>query len=69
MHDRPNDHILAFWRILDRALLGKHLGQMVLEKEYKEFVVLAPQIYEGFFYNDNEITKVKGFKILYLLII
>lgn len=47
---------------LDDSLVGKHLGQMVLEKEYKEFVALAPKVYGGILNNGKIITKVKGFK-------
>ena len=35
---------------------------MVLEKEYKEFVSLAPKVYGGVLNNGKIITKVKGFK-------
>lgn len=47
---------------LDDYLVGKHLGQMVLEKEYVEFVALAPKVYGGILNNGKIITKVKGFK-------
>jgi hypothetical protein len=47
---------------LSDSLVGKHLGQMVLEKEYKEFVALAPKVYGGILNNGKIITKVKGFK-------
>src|SRR6266576_1475788 len=47
---------------LDESLVGKHLGQMVLEKEYVEFVALAPKVYGGILSNGQIITKVKGFK-------
>jgi len=46
---------------LDDSLVGKHLGQMVLEKEYKEFVALAPKVYGGILSNGKEFTKIKGF--------
>jgi hypothetical protein len=47
---------------LDDYLVGKHLGQMVLEKEYVEFVALAPKVYGGILSNGKIIAKVKGFK-------
>jgi DNA polymerase type B, organellar and viral len=47
---------------LDESLVGNHLGQMVLEKEYKEFVSLAPKVYGGILTNGKEFTKIKGFK-------
>lgn len=47
---------------LAEYLIGKDLGQMVLEKEYKEFVALAPKVYGGILSNNKEFTKVKGFK-------
>jgi hypothetical protein len=46
---------------LDKSLVGKELGQMVLEKEYKEFVSLAPKVYGGILTNNKTFTKVKGF--------
>lgn len=49
-------------KALDESKVGNHLGQMVLEKEYKEFVALAPKVYGGVLTNGKEITKVKGFK-------
>lgn len=47
---------------LAEYLIGKDLGQMVLEKEYKEFLALAPKVYGGILSNNKEFTKVKGFK-------
>jgi hypothetical protein len=47
---------------LDESVVGKHLGQMVLEKEYKEFVALALKVYGGILNNGKEFTKIKGFK-------
>jgi hypothetical protein len=47
---------------IDYSLVGNHLGQMVLEKEYKEFVSLAPKVYGGILTNGKEFTKIKGFK-------
>ena len=47
---------------LDESLVGKHLGPMVLEKEYKEFVALAPKVYGGILNNGKKFTKIKGFK-------
>jgi len=44
------------------SLVGNHLGQMVLEKEYREFVSLAPKVYGGILTNGKEFTKIKGFK-------
>lgn len=46
---------------LDNSLVGNHLGQMVLEKEYKEFVALAPKVYGGILNNGKEFSKIKGF--------
>jgi hypothetical protein len=47
---------------LDDFLVGKHLGQMVLEKEYKEFIALASKVYGGLLSDGSSLTKVKGFK-------
>lgn len=47
---------------LDESLVGKQLGQMVLEKEYKEFVSLAPKVYGGILTNGKEFSKIKGYK-------
>lgn len=46
---------------LDESLVGKHLGQMVLERIYKEFISLAPKVYGGITNDNKEIIKIKGF--------
>jgi DNA polymerase family B len=47
---------------LPDSLVGKHLGQMVLGKEYTEFVALAPKVYGGITNDNKELVKIKGFK-------
>lgn len=47
---------------LDDSLVGKHLGQMVHERTYKEFVALAPKVYGGITSDKKELVKIKGFK-------
>lgn len=48
---------------LDKSLINdKELGLMKLENVYNEFVALAPKVYGGITINNQDITKVKGFK-------
>ena len=47
---------------LPEYLVGNKLGKFVLEKEYAEFIGLAPKVYGGILTDGTEFTKIKGFK-------
>src|ERR1700721_1814687 len=47
---------------LDAVYVGKNIGQMKLEVEFKEAVFLSPKAYAGITNDGKEIVKVKGFK-------
>ena len=47
---------------LNDNFIGKELGQMKLEYIFKDCVFICPKVYGGITENNEEITKIKGFK-------
>ena len=47
---------------LDKEYIGKELGLMKLEYIFKDCIFICPKVYGGITENNEEITKIKGFK-------
>jgi hypothetical protein len=46
---------------LHPVFIGKEIGELKLENQFKEAIFLAPKVYSGILEDNSEITKVKGF--------